>query len=134
MAALAVDFATVLCASERGDRAAAAVALRHAERHSGSDDVGISSDGIALLEMRALVLRAGAKREEAAALLRRAAEMEEKLPYEFGPPDPAKPPRDALLDGHGAGEGQPVSVQAMLLALSLSEPAASYAAEGSKPE
>ena len=47
---------------------------------------------------------------------------------------PPESPRDALLDGHRAGERQPVSVQAMLRTLSLIEPAASYAAEGSKPE
>src|SRR5262249_41174729 len=47
---------------------------------------------------------------------------------------PPEPPRYALLDGHRTGERQPVSVHAMLLALSLTEPAASYAAEGSKPE
>ena len=52
-------------------------------------------------------------------------------PDDRGPPEPA---RDALLDGHGTSERQPVSVQAMLLALSLKEPAASYAADGSKPE
>ncbi|MDQ6885688.1 MAG: hypothetical protein M3068_00200 [Gemmatimonadota bacterium] len=96
LAAMAVDYAAVLCASERGDRATATTALRHAEGHAGNDDVRMGSDGIALLEMRALVLRAGAKREEAAALLRQAAEMEAKLPYEFGPPDPAGPPRELL--------------------------------------
>jgi len=47
---------------------------------------------------------------------------------------PPEPSRNALLDGHRAGERQPVSVQAMLRALSLIEPAASYAADGSKPE
>src|SRR5205085_10308740 len=45
-----------------------------------------------------------------------------------------EPARDPLLDRHRAGKSQPVSVQAMLLALSLTEPAASYAAEGSNPE
>ena len=41
---------------------------------------------------------------------------------------------DPLLDRHRAGEDQPVSDHAMLLALSLRDDAASYAAEGSKPE
>jgi hypothetical protein len=43
-------------------------------------------------------------------------------PHDCGTPEP---PSDALLDGHGAGECQPVSVQAMLLALSRIDPAAS---------
>src|SRR6266511_6187659 len=42
--------------------------------------------------------------------------------HERRPPEPS---RDSLLDGHGAGERQPVNVHAMLRALSLSEPAAS---------
>jgi hypothetical protein len=46
----------------------------------------------------------------------------------------AEASRDALLDRHRARERQPVSVQAMLRTLSLIDPAASYAADGSKPE
>ena len=44
------------------------------------------------------------------------------------------PPTRALLGARRAGERHPVSVQAMLLALSLRLPAAAYAADGSKPE
>src|SRR5207249_4093909 len=42
--------------------------------------------------------------------------------------------RGPLLRARGAGQRHPVSVQAMLLALSLRLPAAAYAADGSNPE
>ncbi len=96
MGALAVDYVTVLCASERRDVTAAETALRHAERHATPETARMSTDGVTLLEMRALVLRAGATRDEAVVLLRRAAEIEESLPYEFGPPDPPTPARELL--------------------------------------
>src|SRR5439155_25622791 len=45
-----------------------------------------------------------------------------------------EPPRDPLLRFHRAGEGQPVSVQAMLRTVSFTLPVAAKAADGSKPE
>src|SRR5207244_954903 len=52
-------------------------------------------------------------------------------------PDPHRRPEPAcqpLLDRHRAGKRQPVNVHATLLMLSLKLPAASKAADGSKPE
>jgi tetratricopeptide (TPR) repeat protein len=47
------------------------------------------------LTLRALIQRAGGRRDSALSLLRQAAEIEQSLPVEFGPPMTFKPPHEA---------------------------------------
>jgi tetratricopeptide (TPR) repeat protein len=76
--------------------------------------------GILEREVRALLLLEDGKRNEALALLREAARLEDAIPLEFGPPDVVKPTHEllgeVLLAGGEAAGAQREFVKALALA------------------
>lgn len=88
------DFTDGLGAIERGDAATAETLLGRltARRAAGSASGG--NDEVVERTLRAAVLFAANQRDQAIAELERAATVEERLPFEFGPPVSYKPPRE----------------------------------------
>jgi hypothetical protein len=96
-------------AAERGDRPAAEKALA-AMREGGNEGSGHEhggsgyamggrregSDAVLALELEALILTAGKDSAQAIARARDAAQAEDKLIFEFGPPQVAKPAHELL--------------------------------------
>ena len=97
-------YATGYAALARGDRAAGAAAtdsitsiLRAGRQGSqGRSAPWIPSAELAEQQLRAMLASVDGNTDEAARLLRSAAESQEARPFEFGPPDPAKPLRELL--------------------------------------
>ena len=116
-AAQAIDaFALGLAALRSGDRAGAvrhlADLIARGQRPAAQDRYGGSQQVPLILEkeLRALLRVADGAAEEAAALLREAARLEDALPLEFGPPDVVKPSHE-LLGEVLLGLGRPADAQ-----------------------
>ncbi|MDH3270043.1 MAG: hypothetical protein OEN56_01845 [Gemmatimonadota bacterium] len=86
------DFVTAYAALKRGDSSAATALL---ERTSGMSDLPPRST-IMTLELQALIALEAGDGEKALDLLHEATEIEEGLPFEFGPPASLKPPHELL--------------------------------------
>jgi tetratricopeptide (TPR) repeat protein len=95
-------FALGLAALGRSDRAAAERWLAELERRAGSapapDRYGSNEQIPAILakELRALLVLVDGRKDEALAMLREAAAVEDTLPLEYGPPDIVKPTHELL--------------------------------------
>ncbi len=87
-------FITAYAALELGDRATATQILERLERSAGSDPEPRLL--IAQKELAALLALDAGRGPEAIALLEEAVELEESLPFEFGPPASLKPPHELL--------------------------------------
>jgi len=125
--ALAMDgFALGYAALRRGDRAAADKGLRRlgalAARPAAADDDDGNPQVVTILEteLRAALLAADGKADEAVALLRQAAAVEDTMAVAFGPPDVVKPTHELLgellLAQGKAAEAQQEFVRALALA------------------
>ncbi|HJU88128.1 MAG TPA: tetratricopeptide repeat protein [Gemmatimonadaceae bacterium] len=97
------DFMLGLAALRRGDRALADSMLARMKtrlaRATSAGGNAFSSPQIASVQertLRAYVLQSDGRSDDAIALLREAAALEESQPYAFGPPVTIKPPREAL--------------------------------------
>lgn len=98
------EFAMALAASARGDRSGVERAQRAIEARvsaaragaAGPRIPGLGTGGIMAQQLTATLLRADGKRDEAISVLRAAAALEEALPFDYGPPEPVKPPREML--------------------------------------
>jgi len=88
------DFVSGYAAVQEGDRVAAADALGTLREAFPEDDA--SRGAIARLELEALLALDSGDRARALELLLRATEIEEGLPFEFGPPASLKPPHELL--------------------------------------
>ena len=90
-------FATGFASLRRGDRAKAREALAALAPVAGEAE---KEEVRAVLrdELRGAILADEGRTDEAVRLLGDAAAREEKMPYGFGPPDPAKPARELLGD------------------------------------
>lgn len=88
------DFVTAYAAVEGDDRAKAERIVRTLRSEVGSD--ARPRDRIMILELEALLSREAGDGEHALVLLREATEIEEGLPFEFGPPASLKPPHELL--------------------------------------
>lgn len=80
-----------LAAARRRDLAAAEKAVEGLQALSGEAGRGQAAASIMEKEVRALVLQARGKTDEALALLRQAADLESTMPPPSGPPSPLKP-------------------------------------------
>lgn len=99
-----------LAAAERGDLEAARKSLAEMEAllpriPALFDKAGSAADeperlvpDIERQQVQALIFAADGKLEDAVAVARKAAEAEMKLPYAFGPPEPAKPSYELLAE------------------------------------
>lgn len=97
-------FTTGYAAVQRGDRAAATEALARLDGPRGDVPPRVR---IMQLELRALLARDGGDPSRALSLLADAAQIEEGLPFEFGPPASLKPPHELLGEvALEAGEAQ----------------------------
>jgi tetratricopeptide (TPR) repeat protein len=92
----AYDFVTAYAAVKRGDRERAARLLAEmtSMRESSGDDQPRAR--IREMEIQALLDTEDGEGEQAVALLRDAAALEETLPFEFGPPASLEPPHELL--------------------------------------
>jgi tetratricopeptide (TPR) repeat protein len=86
------DFTTAYAAAQRGDLEVARRLLDTFARQRSDDPRAHIQE----LELEALLARAGGAEDRAIELLEEAAEMEEGLPFEFGPPASLKPPHELL--------------------------------------
>lgn len=86
-------FVTGYAALKLGERAAAADALA---RLRASSTAGQPRARIMIMELEALTALDQGDGSRAIALLREASELEESLPFEFGPPASLKPPHEML--------------------------------------
>ena len=108
-------YADAIDAARRGDVAALTAAssrlralvtaVSHDAQHAASMEMVMSPNvnaaermEVILQQVDALLLTAGGKREDAIALLRKAAAAEEAMPFEFGPPAIQKPSRELLAE------------------------------------
>lgn len=88
------DFVDAYSALMRGDRASAEAAMN---RLRASDEASEHPRGVIMQkELDALVALQDGEDDRAIRLLREAAEIEESLPFEFGPPASLKPPYELL--------------------------------------
>ncbi len=119
-------FALGYAALRRGDRAAADKGLRQlavlAARPPAADDDDGTQEVVTILEteLRAALRAADGKADEAVALLRQAASVEDTMAVAFGPPDVVKPTHELLgellLAQGKAAEAQQEFVRALALA------------------
>ena len=119
-------FALGYAALRRGDRAAADAELRRlgalAARPPAADDDDDNPQVVTILdtELRAALRAADGKSDEAVALLRQAASVEDTMAVAFGPPDVVKPTHELLgeflLAQGKAAEAQQEFVRALALA------------------
>jgi tetratricopeptide (TPR) repeat protein len=119
-------FALGYAALRRGDRAAADTGLRRlgvlAARTPAADDDDGNPEVVSILEMelRAALLAADGKADEAVALLHQAAAVEDTMAVAFGPPDVVKPTHELLgellLAQGKVDEAQQEFVRALALA------------------
>jgi predicted negative regulator of RcsB-dependent stress response len=91
-------FATGLAALHRGDVAGARKALAALEKTAASPGEGEPLVSILRDELHGAILAREGKTDDAVRLLRDAADRESRMPYGFGPPEPAKPARELLGD------------------------------------
>ena len=91
--ALPYDFVDALAALRTGDQEGAA---RLRSRYGRPDDQDDPRRGILLLELDGLIALADGDTEAGITLLEEAAEREEALPYDFGPPATIMPPHELL--------------------------------------
>ena len=108
MAAFSFDFATAYAAAQRGDVSAARAEWKKMEDESRSLGAFFDQDGypaghwwrkvpgIAMEQIRALLLAREGKGDAAVALLRKVSAEEQSLPYAFGPPVVDKPTSELL--------------------------------------
>ena len=107
LAQFAFEYTNTLAAIRRGDLASARAAASRAENYrqsvikAGKEQERDTPQGAQRLlilseQLQALLTAAGGKRQEAVAELKRIAEKEHALPFEFGPPSIYKP-TDELL-------------------------------------
>ncbi|HEY3055053.1 MAG TPA: hypothetical protein VGK31_03870 [Thermoanaerobaculia bacterium] len=97
-----IAYGDALAASHRGDADAlndAATRLRALQKEQDYKKPGVRERaGIIVQEVEALQLSAQGKKEEAIAILQKAAAAESVLPFEFGPPVIEKPTYELLAD------------------------------------
>lgn len=89
-----MSFGTGYAAAQRGDTDAAQTALRALEASSAGPENNRIMQGM----IRALIARDRGNPSAAVRELREAADLEESLPFAFGPPATAKPARELLAD------------------------------------
>ena len=88
------DFVTAYASLKLGDRATAEAILEEMRQATGPEPEPRTR--IMLMELEALLALEKGDRERAVALLEEATELEEGLPFEFGPPASPKPPHELL--------------------------------------
>lgn len=88
------DFVSAYAALKSGDRASAEATTKALRAHIGSD--APPRVAVMIRELDALLALDAGNGDRAVTLLREAAEIEEGLPFEFGPPASLKPPHELL--------------------------------------
>jgi tetratricopeptide (TPR) repeat protein len=97
-ARLRLAYADALAAARRNDAAALADAASRLTPAEGAKPVVLERAAIVRQEVDALRLSLQGKHDEAIAILRKAADAERSMAFEFGPPVIEKPPLELLAD------------------------------------